>query len=233
VEEQSVAQYFAELSRRLLEVEGVQETMRVLVGAAVEAVSGCDHASISHLQGKSLVSAASSDRIGEILDGIQTGADEGPCLDAIKTNEVTLTDDLEHDPRWPQYGPRAVESTAIRSSLAYPLHDGRRTLGALNLFSERIDGFSREPDDEGVAAILAAHATAALAAALHRENMETALQNRDLIGQAKGMLMVRSGVDEEEAFEILRRASQRTNVKITELARRLVRGEIDTDEPPR
>src|SRR4051794_20424576 len=199
MEDQSLAQYFAELSRRLLEVEGVQETMRVLVGAAVE-VGGCDHASISHMRGKSLISAASSDRIGEILDGIQTGADEGPCIDAIRQNEVMLADDLEHDPRWPQYGPRAVESTGIRSSLGYPLHDGKRTIGALNLFSEQVSGFSREPDEEGIAAILAAHATAALASALHREDMEAALHSRDLIGQAKGMLMARSRIGDDEAF---------------------------------
>jgi GAF domain-containing protein len=232
MDERTLAQYFAELSRRLLEVESVRETMLVLVNAAVEAVEDCDHASISHLHGKSLVSAASSDRIGEILDGIQTGAGEGPCLDAIRTNEVTVAEDLERDPRWPTYGPRAVESTSIRSSLGYPLHDGRRTIGALNLFSEVTGGFGQDPEQEAVIAILAAHSTAALASALHREGMEAALENRDLIGQAKGMLMARSGVDDEQAFEILRRASQRTNVKVADLARRLVQGELDTDLPP-
>jgi GAF domain-containing protein len=232
MDERNLAQYFADLSRRLLEVEGVRETMLVLVNAAVESVEGCDHASISHLQGRSLVSAASSDRIGEILDGIQTGAGEGPCLDAIRTNQVAVAEDLEHDPRWPQYGPRAVESTSVRSSLGYPLYDGRRTIGALNLFSDVTGGFRQAPDEEGVTAILAAHSTAALASALHRETMAAALRNRDLIGQAKGMLMARSGVDEDEAFEILKRASQRTNIKVADLARRLVQGELDTDLPP-
>ena len=62
--------------------------------------------------------------------------------------------------------------------------------------------------------------------------MEAALHSRDLIGQAKGMLMARSWIGEDEAFDILRRASQRTNVKIAELAQKLVRGEIDTEPPP-
>jgi GAF domain-containing protein len=232
MDERSLAQYFAELSRRLIAVDSVQETMHVLVGAAVECVAGCDHASISHIRGKSLVSAASSDPVGEILDGIQTGAAEGPCLDAIRTGEVMLSDDLAHDERWPQYGPRAVESTGVNSSLGYPLHDGRRTIGALNLFSERTQGFSLEPDAEGAAAILAAHATVALSAALHRENMEAALKSRDLIGQAKGMLMARSSLDEDQAFDVLRRASQRMNLKVTDVARQLVQGGIDTDLPP-
>jgi GAF domain-containing protein len=225
VDDRSLAEYFADLSRQLLDVKDVQSTMRVLVRAAVEAVPGCVHASISHLRGRSLVSAASSDTIGDILDGIQTGAGEGPCLDAIRTNEITVADDLESDPRWPQYGPRAVESTGIRSSMGYPLHDGQRTVGALNLFAETAGSFSPETSD-GVAAVLAAHATAALAAALYREDMEAALKSRDLIGQAKGMLMARSGIGEDEAFRILRDASQRTNVKLAEIARRLVRGEL-------
>jgi len=231
MDDRSLALFFAELSRRLVAVDSVQETMQVLVGAAVECVPGCDHASISHMQGKSLVSAASSDRIGEILDGIQTGASEGPCLDAIRTNEVTLSDDLANDGRWTHYGPRAVESTGINSSVGYPLYDGRRTIGALNLFSERINGFTLEPDVEGTAAILAAHSTVALAAALHRENMAAALKNRDLIGQAKGMLMARSGLDEDQAFDILRRASQRMNVKVTDVARQLVEGGLGAEPP--
>jgi GAF domain-containing protein len=182
--------------------------------------------SISHLRGRSLVSASSNDDVGLVLDGIQTGAQQGPCLDAIRTGEVMVAGDLRDDPRWPEYGPRAAESTGVLSSLAMPLHDGQRTLGALNLFAEAPGAFAGDPEQEGLVAVLAAHATSALAAALHREDMAAALRNRDVIGQAKGMLMARSALDEDAAFDVLVRASQRTNVKVAEIARRLVAGTL-------
>lgn len=232
MDDRSLAGYFAELSRRLVAVDDVRETMALLVGAAVEAVEGCDHASLSHMRGKSLVSASSNDDVGILLDGIQTGAGEGPCLDAIRVGEVMVASDLRVDERWTTYGPRAAEATGVVSSIAHPLHDGRRVLGALNLFSEEVGAFDGGDDEqEGVAAVVAAHCTSALAAALQREDMAAALRSRDIIGQAKGMLMARSQIDEDAAFEILVRASQRTNVKLAEVARRLVSG-TPIEDPP-
>lgn len=223
--------YFADLARRLMTEESVDATMRVIVDAAVEVIDGCHHASISHIRGRSLISASSNDAIGHILDGIQTGADEGPCLDAIRTGEVMVADDLAVDERWPVYGPRAVESVGVISSMGQPLHDGRRVVGALNLFSEDRGTFSGHVDDDAAAAILAAHATPALVAALHRENMVAALESRDIIGQAKGMLRARAGIDGQEAFELLVKASQRMQLKLAEVARQLVDGDLGGDDP--
>lgn len=233
VDDRDLVRYFADLARRLMAEETVEATMQVIVDAAVELIEGCDHASISHMRGQSLISASSNDAIGVALDGIQTGAEEGPCLDANRTGEVMATGDLRSDPRWPVYGPHAVEATGVHSSLALPLDDGRRTVGALNLFADRPGTFGDEgsdPDAEAIASILAAHATPALVASLLREDMAAALASRDVIGQAKGMLMARAGVDEEEAFALLRRASQRMQVKLAEVARRLVRGELSAED---
>ncbi len=229
MDDRELLQHFADLARRLLAEESVEATMQAIVDASVELIAGCDHASISHMRGGSLVSASSNDEAGIALDGIQTGSDEGPCLDAIRTGEVMAAPDLLDDERWPTYGPRAVETAGVRSSLALPLHDGRRVVGALNLFADRPQVFverATDGDAEAVASILAAHATPALVAALHREDMGHALASRDVIGQAKGMLMARAGVDEEQAFDLLRKASQRMQVKLAEVARRLVRGEL-------
>jgi GAF domain-containing protein len=233
VDDRDLVQYFADLARRLMAEETVGSTMQRIVEAAVELIDVCDHASISHMRGRSLVSASSNDTVGILLDGIQTGAEEGPCLDAIRTGEVMSCADLGADDRWATYGPHAVEATGVRSSLALPLHDGRRTIGALNLFSDRLGGFTPGAGEaEAVASILAAHATPALAAALHREDMRTALGSRDVIGQAKGMLMARTGIDEQAAFELLVRASQRMQVKLAEVAERLVRGELVDEAGP-
>ncbi|HEX7133713.1 MAG TPA: GAF and ANTAR domain-containing protein [Iamia sp.] len=229
MDDRDLVRYFADLARRLMAEESVEATMRLIVEAAVELIDGCDHASISHMRGNSLISASSNDTIGIALDGIQTGADEGPCLDAIRTGEAMATGDLLADHRWPVYGPLAVEATGVCSSLALPLHDGRRTIGALNLFADRRGALAGDPDADATASILAAHATPALVAALHREDMRAALESRDAIGQAKGMLMARADVDEQEAFRLLVKASQRMQVKLAEVARRLVRGELAAD----
>ena len=219
--------YFAELARRLVALRTVEETMTAIVHAAVE-VSGCDHASLSYLHGKRLVSASSNDEVGEVLDALQTETQQGPCLDAIRTGEFMVVDDLQTDRRYPSYGPRAVEATGVRSSIGAPLNDGRRTIGALNLFSDQRRTFAGEPTQEALIAILAAHAGPALAAALYRKNMEQALRNRDLIGQAKGILMARLLLTDEQAFDLLVDASQRMNVKLTEVARQIVDGTLPT-----
>jgi transcriptional regulator with GAF, ATPase, and Fis domain len=235
VDDRELLDYFADLARRLMAEQSVDATMRLIVAAAVELIDGCDHASLSHMRGKSLVSASSNDTVGILLDGIQTGAQEGPCLEAIRTGEVVASGDLTQEERWPAYGPRAAEAAGVVSSIAFPLHDGRRTVGALNLFSETVDAFGERTHDhevEAVASVLTAHATPALAAALFREDMKAALESRDVIGQAKGMLMARTGVDEEGAFDLLRRASQRMQVKLAEVARRLVSGELVEDPGP-
>lgn len=217
-----MAEYFAELARRLLTVESVEATMEAIVTAAVDVVDECGHASLSHTRGKSLLSRSSNDDIGIILDGIQTGAQEGPCLDAIRHGEVIVAPDLRIHDRWPAYAPRAVESTGVISSMAYPLHEGPRIVGALNLFSDQAHGFTGETEQEAVVAILAAHATPALVAALRREDFAAALRSRDIIGQAKGLLMARSSIDAETAFDMLVRASQRTNRKLAEVAESIV-----------
>jgi transcriptional regulator with GAF, ATPase, and Fis domain len=226
MDDRSLARYFAGLAETLLSVRGVTETMEVLVDAAVEVVDGADHASLSHIRGRALVSASSNDEVGSILDGIQTGADEGPCLDAIRTAEIMISSDLRSDPRWPRYGPAAVDATGVHSSFAHPLRDEKRAFGALNLFANEVDAFSGDPDQEALITILAAHCAPALAAALHHEAMEAALRTRDIIGQAKGMLMARTDVDEDGAFRMLVSASQRMNVKLAEVARRLVEGRL-------
>ena len=92
----------------------------------------------------------------------------------------------------------------------------------MTLYSRQPDAFDCEA--EAVGAVLAAHAGVALATAREREHLQEALHSRDVIGQAKGILMIREGVDEDGAFDILRRASQRMNLKLREIAQQVVDG---------
>jgi GAF domain-containing protein len=229
VDDAQLLEEFAQMSRRLAAIDGVPETMAAIVEVAVGVIPGCDHVSLSHLRDKQLRSASSNDQIGPILDAIQSDTDQGPCLDAIRKGGTFVADDLGTDPRWPVYGPRAIAETSVKSSFAIQLHDGARVAGALNLFADRPASFAPEPQRDATIALLAAHATPALSAAVRYENALAALETRDLIGQAKGVLMARSGVDSDSAFELLVRASQRMNVKLVEVARRMIDGTLNDD----
>ena len=159
-DDSSIATYFADMALRLLSVDTVDDTLTIIVHSALEIIDGCDHVSVSHLQGKELRSRASNDEIGPLLDAIQTETQEGPCLDAIRDGTVYASDFLGDDPRWPEYGPRAVEATKVLSSMATELNAGGRIIGALNLFSEERGAFGDRFDQQATVAILAAHATA-------------------------------------------------------------------------
>lgn len=207
---------FADMARALLAEDDVQHTLQKICDLAVETIDGCDHAGISFLKGRKVDTPAASDDVPRQVDAIQYEFDEGPCLDAISDHEVFETGDLGRERRWPHFATRAQAATGITSMLCFRLFVEGDTLGALNLYSKAANAFGGESRTVGL--VFAAHAAVALSSAIHDEQMEEALQSRDLIGQAKGILMAREGITAEEAFDMLRRASQRLNVKLRDVA---------------
>jgi transcriptional regulator with GAF, ATPase, and Fis domain len=218
------ADAFAEIARALLAEGDVQHTLQKICDLAVETIDGCDHAGISFLKGRKVETPAASDDVPRKVDAIQYEVGEGPCLDAIREHEVFETGDLGREHRWPQFASRAQRETGITSMLCFRLFVEGDTLGALNLQSKGTDAFGEESRTVGL--VFAAHAALALSNAVHDEQMEEALQSRDLIGQAKGMLMAREGVSSDQAFDMLRRASQRLNVKLRDVAQAMVDGRL-------
>src|SRR5687767_1768064 len=216
------ADAFAEMARALLAEDDVQHTLQKICDMAVETIDGCDHAGISFLKGRKVETPAASDDVPRMVDVIQYEVGEGPCLDAIREHEVFQTGDLGRESRWPQIASRAQRETGITSMLCFRLFVEGDTLGALNLHSKAADAFGEESRTVGL--VFAAHAAVALSSAIHDEQMEEALQSRDLIGQAKGILMAREGVTADQAFDMLRRASQRLNLKLRDVAGDIVSG---------
>lgn len=210
----------AAAARSLLAQTGVQQTLERICVLAVESIDGCDHAGISFLRDGQVTTPAASGCVPGAVDAIQYETGEGPCLDAMRTDEVFVTDDLARERRWPHFSARAHRETGVTSMLSFRLFVADDTLGALNLYAESPAAFDQESQATGIA--FAAHAAVALSTAIHEEQMDQALQSRDLIGQAKGLIMAREGVDADEAFKILRRASQRLNVKLRVLAQSMV-----------
>lgn len=213
------AKAFAEVARALAEGD-VQQTLQKVVDMAVDTISGCDHAGISFLKGGKGSTPAASDDVPLLVDAIQYETGEGPCLSAIREHDVFESGDLRLESRWPKFAARAQRDTGISSMLSFRLFVADDTLGALNLYSKAVDAFDERSRTVGL--VFAAHAALALSTAIHGEQMDQALESRDLIGQAKGILMAREGVSADEAFDMLRRASQRLNVKLREIAGQMV-----------
>jgi len=130
--------------------------------------------------------------------------------------------DLETDERFPDYRRDALAETPIRSIMAFQMFIAGETLGALNVYSEQPGVFT--PQSRNLGLIFAAHSSVAWNAARREEQFRRALASRDVIGQAKGMIMERYRVDAVQAFELLRKLSQDSNVPLIKIATDLVSG---------
>lgn len=210
---------FGEVARLLASHESLEATLTRIVELAVEHLEACEFAGISLVEGRRITSPASSNDIPRIVDKIQAEVDEGPCLDAIKDHHVFQTGDLSSEERWPRFAHRAHAETGVRSVLSIRLFVEEHTMGALNLYSTKPDAF--DDTDVAFATVFAAHAAVAMSASHREDNLQRKADSRELIGRAKGILMARSHVDDDAAFEMLRRASQRENVKLTTVAERV------------
>jgi hypothetical protein len=139
------------------------------------------------------------------VDQAQYETGQGPCLDSLYEQQTLRLSDICSEPRWPDFCARAGQ-LGVRSMLAVQLYVEGDNLGALNLHSRQVDAFSDE--SEQVALMFAAHAAVAVAGARAQEQMDTAVDSRDLIGQAKGILIERYKISSLEAFRLLVVASQ-------------------------
>ena len=223
-----LAAAFAEITRAIAACDDVDALLDRLSRAAVLTLDGCSDASVTVLgdDGRPMTQATSSPRALEV-DHHQYALDEGPCLSAMRGDLAVYVPDLQGDDRWPQLA-AATPETPLRSVLSLRLAppDDQEVLGSLNLYGDQPDAFD-EPTQH-LALVFATQAAVTLVAARStlrfQENevgLRDALASRDVIGQAKGILMERYKVTAEEAFGILRRASQQLNVKLRAVATEL------------
>src|SRR5690606_29442357 len=127
--------------------------------------------------------------------------------------------DAKIEPRWPRWS-AAVTDLGFRSVLSVPLATRTRRFGSLNAYAHRPNAFGE--DDVAVMSLLARHASVSLAATQNIEGLRKAVDARELIGVAMGLLMERYGLDADRAFDVLRRISQAENVKLRDIAREVV-----------
>jgi GAF domain-containing protein len=180
----------------------------------------------------SLVLVASSSEAMRLLELFELQQQEGPCLDAFRTGEPVLHENLQAGSgRWPLFSAAALRA-GFASALALPLRLRELTLGALNLLSA-----TRAPMADGDLIVARAFADlAALSIAQHRasaeaqrlnEQLSVALTSRVVIEQAKGVISERAGVDLGEAFARLRTYARSHNLRLTSVAQTAIDGTLD------
>ncbi len=220
-----LAEALASVARALLAEETLEGTLDRIAVLAVETIDGCDHAGVTLIEGKKVSTPGANSDVPVRADAIQYEVGEGPCLDAIKDHAILHVEDLRAEKRWPRFSARAAEEAGVRSVMCFRLFAQEDTMGALNLYSREVGAFGSETEEIG--SLFAAHAAVALSGAREKQHLEQALRSRDVIGQAKGILMAREHVSEDEAFDMLRRASQRLNVKLRDVAERVAHAAVD------
>jgi hypothetical protein len=221
---------FSQLAVALFAAGTVQGTLQRIVDLAERAVDGCEAAGILLDDHGTVITAAASSTLVDVVDRLQITANEGPCLDASTQKSTFYAADLIDDDRWPTFGPTAV-AVGVRSVLAFSLSDNRPS--ALNLYAKLPAAFGATDRAQGL--LFATLARLALDSAEERAfeekraiNLAEALRTRELIGQAQGILMERERITGDQAFDVLRRASQHMNIKLREVAETL----IETGESP-
>lgn len=217
---QELAHRMADLARSVAAPRDLDDILDGVTSSTVELLNGADTAGVLLVsKGGKYESLSGTSELIYQLDRLQEKYNEGPCIEAAVNELVVRTEDFETESRWPQYS-RGVCELGVRSSISFKLYTGERTAGALNVFSRRPHSF--DADAEVIGSILAAHAAAAVLAGRHSQQLQAALLSRDLIGQAKGILMERFGIDAVGAFEMLRKLSQQMNVRLYDIAQRVV-----------
>jgi GAF domain-containing protein len=197
----------------------VEATLQTITATAVGAVPGAEECTISYVTGRrSVEPRASTGDLPLQVDEIQDSIEEGPCLDSVWEQRTVRIDDMRDEPRWPRFAAEAVE-LGVLSSLSLQLFVQGDNLGALNLYAREPHAFGEESEDVGL--VFAAHAAVALAGAQQEQHLRRAVDNRDLIGQAKGILVERYKLTADQAFQLLTRASQQTNRKLVDIAEEL------------
>jgi GAF domain-containing protein len=241
--DEGISESVAKLARILLPNQDLSGVLATVTELACQTVPGCEGASVSLISDATeggMATFAPTDEWTNTLDNLQYDAQEGPCLQAARTGVVIPVDDFQTESRWPKFVSTALQH-GLNSSLSLPLTVAADRIGGLNLYSRQIGGYSEDSVSAGQrlathAAVLVANAQAYERTLRLVDQLQAALASRAEIEQAKGILMAESHISADQAFDVLRRASQRNNVKLRVIARQIVanasrphRG--DADEP--
>jgi transcriptional regulator with GAF, ATPase, and Fis domain len=197
----------------------VNETLAHLTATAVAHIEDADYADFMLINGGRFASVAPTAPLIAALDRTQMQHRQGPCLEAAVADSVIRSADLRQERRWPAFADEAIES-GVHSVLSFQLYTHAAGAGAFNVLSKKPHAF--DMNAETGLAMLATHGAITLIAADKETQFHSALASRDLIGQAKGIIMERFQLDAQRAFDLLAKLSQDTNTPVRSVASQLV-----------
>ena len=226
----------ADLARIVLASETLDSVLSRIAELAKQIIPGADEVSVTLVRAGRAATAAYTGELAMQADERQYGLDGGPCLDAGRGGELLLITDMRDEDRWPDYAPQAVR-VGVLSSLSVPLPIQEDVVGALNIYARVPHAFGDKDIEAGrafaaYAAIAVSNADTFVSTAELARNLQTAMESRAVIEQAKGILMARGGITPDQAFEMLVRASQRENRKLRDLAVEIVERARQAPPPP-
>jgi GAF domain-containing protein len=222
-----VAQAETDLSfqRLVLESRDIRDFLAELAVRAALRLSvpgNTIHSGVTVLRHRKPEAVAASDAAAQVLDELQNGFGDGPCLAALRHRTTVLVPDLGAEERWEPYVRTALEH-GVSSILAVPLDLAGDAEAVLNLYSGRSNGFSAE--DISTAEAFARQAASSLRLILRitqlseaREDLSAAMQSRTIIDMAVGAIMAENRCTRDTAFSILTRASSTRNIKLRDVA---------------
>jgi GAF domain-containing protein len=230
----TLASAYGELLALLIDSPNLDAFLDQAVMLAAQAVTPAAACGLTMRRDGRPFTVANSSSLAADVDEIQYGADEGPCLDTLRTGLIVQVDDLAGESRWPRYRPHAL-AHGVMSSLSVPMIVDGSIVAALNLYAVHPRAFVGHAREHAVAftAQCAAAVTLTLrqtAQAQVQQQLGAAMASRSIIDQALGVLMGQQRCTAVEAFDLLRRASQHRNRKLRDIATDIIT--TVTGEPP-
>ena len=213
-----------ELSRVVLVDRTLSEVLTDVTAIAARGIPGAEATSITLLRADKAFTVAHFGDMALAADELQYKHGYGPCMDAGRGGVLLRVDDMRTEQRWPDYVAHLLATTPVLSSMSVPLPYQGSSIGALNNYSTKPGAFASPEslragtDVAEVIAVAVANADAHAQLFDQATNMRVAMESRAVIEQAKGVLMAQRHVDADQAFEILREASQRYNRKLRDIA---------------
>ena len=205
----------------------LDDVLTEIVHVASTGIPGAESTSITLIRGEEAYTAAHAGEMALAADELQYERGYGPCMDAGRGGVVLRIDDMATETRWPDYSARVLD-VGVRSSLSVPLPYQGTSIGALNNYSSEVGAFRGEDAMTAAVQVAEVVAVAVANAEAHAQvvdqalNMRRAMESRAVIEQAKGVLMAQRGIDAQQAFDMLREASQRYNRKLRDIAAGIV-----------